>query len=1018
MFYSARKIIVEILKKDLVGPVEEYEVLNELPTQYYVMGKLYPQNNLSEEVDEARTPLLEAADYYDASISMSNQFNPSSMAITFMLKPKVERILISGGYAFYKPSVVDKKISWQREPYTFGEEISFSGSKIVKLEGGLQIRVCVRSTSINGKMVTIALVNEQKVLNNDAEEIAAACAFQPIIRVEGVDGGEIFSDINLRKSTALNSELRELELLYSDVSCYAQGHGCSAEWDGENPRWVSSKFMPEFNLHQMKPAEIAEDKILSMEYLSRAAVEEIVAGLKNFISEYQRWIDDLRRKIAGVRVNLRDVAQENLSRCQQSHDRILNSIELLQKNAQAFRAFQLANEAMLMQRRQTILKAGGKFEAGKVLWYPFQLAFILQELPSFIEPKCADRQLVDLLWFPTGGGKTEAYLGITTFVIFLRRLRAPESDGVTAFMRYTLRLLTLQQFERASILIFSCEILRKKYRLGGNEISIGLWVGGGLTPNKLDDSRKILRKLQRNEQVSPEESTPYQIKICPWCGGKLNVGDYSVDVEKKRMFIKCRNPLCDFQSAPNGLPVHIIDEAVYANLPTFIVATIDKFAQLPLNDEPAKLFGLTSNKKPPELIIQDELHLISGPLGTITGVYEAAVTKFCERNGIGAKIIASTATIRSASNQIKNLYGKDFSQFPASGFSAKDSFFAVESSPEERPARLYIGVMGIGATSTVTMIRVYGALLFATRYLAAQNFPAEVVDNFWTIVGYFNTLRELGSACTQVIDDVQSRFSYLAKTKFAEKYSGVPIQTYDFFEELTSRKNNSDITKIIQVNLNRRYPSADAYDFILASNMISVGVDVGRLGLMAVANQPKTNSEYIQATSRVGRDNLGLVVTMYNAARSRDRSHYEQFLKYHSAMYSYVEATSLTPFSDRARDKTLQALYVSLCRYLIASLRENSRASSFNPAASEVKKVAEIILDYVARIEPDEVSAVENELEELAQTWAKKISEGFVYKDWANKNKMLLQDEVYDDRFSVMNSMRSVDGQSGIYLLR
>lgn len=1012
-FYSAREILAEILEKDLVGPVEEHEALSELPTQYYVMGKLYPQNNLAEDVDDIRSTLLETADHYDASISLSNQFNPSSLAVTVVLKPKVERILISGRYAFYRPSG-DKIISWQREPYTFAEEFSFSGGKAIELEGGLQIRVFVHSVLSGGeKIVTVALVNGQKVLQKDAEKIAAACAFQPEIRVAG---GEIFSNVNLQNYNSQNSELQELELLYSDVECYAQGHGCSVEWEHRrNPRWVASTFMPEFNLRQMKPAEIAERKILSMEYLSTAPVGEIVGGLRKFIAEYQRWIDDLRRKISGVRENLREVAQENFKRCQRSHDRISNSIALLEKNPQAFRAFRLANEAMLMQRRQTILKAGGKFLSEKIFWYPFQLAFILQELPSFIEPESGDRRLADLLWFPTGGGKTEAYLGIAAFVIFLRRLRAPDSGGVAVFTRYTLRLLTLQQFERASILICACELLRQKYKLGGEEFSIGLWVGGGLTPNRLDDARKILKKLQAGAVISPEETTPCQIKFCPWCGAELTPDNYSVDAAGKRMLIRCGRAGCEFRG---GLPVHIIDEAIYAHLPTFIVATIDKFAQLPLNDEPARLFGITSANAPPELIIQDELHLISGPLGTITSIYEAAVTKFCERSGVGAKIIASTATIRNASNQIKNLYGREFLQFPASGLSARDSFFAVESAPEERPARLYLGVMGIGATSTVTMIRVYAALLFATRYLVTLNFPSEVIDNFWTIVGYFNTLRELGGACTQVIDDVQSRFSYLAKTKFAQKYSGVPVKNYDFFGELTSRQSNSEIAEILQERLSRRYPSNDVYDFLLASNMISVGVDVGRLGLMAVANQPKTNAEYIQATSRVGRDNPGLVVALYNAARSRDRSHYEQFLKYHSALYRYVEATSLTPFSDRARDKTLQALYVSLCRYLIDDLRENSCAANFDSSEPAVRKVTDIILDYVKKIAPEEVPAVESELEELARVWEEKISSGLVYKDWANKKPALLGGETDGGRFSAMNSMRNVDGQSGIYLLR
>ena len=729
-----------------------------------------------------------------------------------------------------------------------------------------------------------------------------------------------------------------------------------------------------------------------------------------------------------MKESLREIARSNIQKCQDACNRIDYAIRLLKESAEGdgkvFRAFQLANEAMLLQRRQTLLKSGKTFDPAKVCWYPFQLAFVLHELTSFIEPKghpgqeVPDRQMVDLLWFPTGGGKTEAYLGITAFVIFLRRLRDASADGVTVIMRYTLRLLTLQQFERASILIFACELLRKKYNLGGNEISIGLWVGGNLTPNHLKDARTSINK-QKQGGVD-EKSNPVQIKVCPWCGEKLYAQHYDVDLVQNRMTIRCPNPHCHFHSAPGGLPVHIIDDAIYQQLPTFVVATVDKFAQIPLNDKPAALFGIGNNKKPPELIIQDELHLISGPLGTMTGIYEAAISKLCERDGVCAKVIASTATIRNAANQIMALYGRNHTQFPPQGLSAEDSFFAVQSTPEEKPARQYFGVMGIGTTATTTLIRVNAAMLFATRYLATLGYPDAVVDNFWTITGYFNSLRELGGASTQILDDVQSRLDYLAKTKFVSVYPGVDTSKgYTYTEELTSRMSNSEITDIIQVKLKRSYTKdnhADVFDYLLASNMISVGVDVGRLGAMVVAGQPKTNAEYIQATSRVGRDNPGLVIAVYNASRSRDRSHYEQFLKYHSALYRYVEATSLTPFSDRARDRGLHALYVSLCRYLIENLRGNSQAINYRSDNPEVQKVEKIIIDYVRKVDPDELSAVMDELKDIQDAWDIAATGSLVYKSKRNEKK-LLKSDTENDRFRTMNSMRNVDGQSGIYLL-
>jgi hypothetical protein len=1050
-FYDARRVVSHILEQDFIGPVTKDECLAELPIQYYIMGKLYPQKDTVEALDLARNPLLEnEIETYDASISLSNQNNPSSMGITVTLKPGVEAICVTGGYAFYEPvsfedakncgidtskwEHLEKKPKevWRRNKYQYFERIVFSGERVeyADLPSGLQLQVYTHSIMESGeRVITIALVNENQS-ENDMGATSKSCAFQPVIRVTGIDGASVFTSVSRQTYLTTDPELLELDMLYSDVHCYAQGHGCSVMWDVESvePEWVESAFFPTFNLRQMKAAEVVSGNVLSMRFLSTAPVEDVVWELSAFAAKYQQWIKQQKDGISKVKPGLQDIAQSNIQKCQDAYNRINYAIKLLKDSAagegKAFRAFQLANEAMLLQRRQTLLKSGRQFDPDKVCWYPFQLAFVLHELTSFIEPKghpgqeVPDRQLVDLLWFPTGGGKTEAYLGITAFVIFLRRLQDANADGVTVIMRYTLRLLTLQQFERASILIFACELLRKKYNMGGNEISIGLWVGGNLTPNHLKEARTSINK--QKEGGVDEKSNPVQIKVCPWCGAKLHAQHYDVDLAGNRMTIKCPNQHCHFHTVPSGLPIHIIDDAIYQHLPTFIVATVDKFAQIPLNDKPAALFGIANNKKPPELIIQDELHLISGPLGTMTGIYEAAISKLCERDGVCAKVIASTATIRNAANQIMALYGRAHTQFPPQGLSAKDSFFAVQSTPEERPARQYFGVMGIGTTATTTLIRVNAAMLFATRYLAVLGYPDAVVDNFWTITGYFNSLRELGGASTQILDDVQSRLDYLAKTKFASEYPGVDTSKgYTYTEELTSRMSNSEITEIIQVKLRRSYSQgnhADVFDYLLASNMISVGVDVGRLGAMVVAGQPKTNAEYIQATSRVGRDNPGLVIAVYSASRSRDRSHYEQFLKYHSALYRYVEATSLTPFSDRARDRGLHALYVSLCRYLIENLRSNSQAINYRSDNPEIQKVEKIIIDYVRKVDPDELSAVMDELKDIQDAWDIAATGSLVYKSRKNEKK-LLKGDTENDRFRTMNSMRNVDGQSGIYLL-
>lgn len=1046
-FYEARKIITGILKDDLIGPVTAEEVLPELPTQYYIMGKLYPQSESGEVIDLVRNPLLEnAVETYDASISLSNQKNPSSMGVTCTLKPGVNEVLLSGSYAFYSPVLYEEaskyevdisrwmqsekkpKELWMRKGYSFQTKVQLGSEKVEKpvlLEGKLQLQIYTHTILENGeRVITVAMVNTNQA-GEDAIDKAKLCAFQPVLKIAGSTKNSIFTNANRQEQFSTDEELLELDLLYSDINCYGQGHGCSVEWDIDNaePLWVSSSWFPSYNLHQMMAAQIQDTQILSMKYLSEAMPSAVIPLLRSFVKSYDDWISKQTETAKALDDRYRERAEVNIQKCKCAFKRMMQSIDLLEKslnqNGDAIKAFQMANEAMLLQRRQTLIKAGKEFNPDTVTWYPFQLAFILHELSSFINPNGEERKIVDLLWFPTGGGKTEAYLGITAFVIFLRRIRKSTDDGVTVIMRYTLRLLTLQQFERASMLIFACELLRKKYHLGGTEISIGLWVGGKLTPNNLAEARTSINKQQRGAVVS-DDSNPCQIQVCPWCGKPISVHNYAVRTSDKRMLIHCQNDECDFKDAENGLPLHIIDEAIYEHLPTFVVATVDKFAQIPLSEKPASLFGISKGKNPPDMIIQDELHLISGPLGTMTGIYEAAITKICEANGPGVKVIASTATIRNAKKQILALYGKEFTQFPPQGLSAKDSYFAIESTPNERPAREYFGVMGIGTTATTTLIRVNAALLFATRYLAACGYEDKVIDNFWTITGYFNSLRELGGASTQILDDVQSRFSYLAKTKFAALSPKVDLSaSYDHLVELTSRMNNSEITKIIQDRLKRSYRNGhhkDVYDYVLASNMISVGVDVGRLGTMVVAGQPKTNAEYIQATSRVGRDNPGLVVTVYNSTRSRDRSHYEQFLKYHSALYRYVEATSLTPFADRARDRGLHALYVSLCRYLVPGMIGNDCAVAYNPENPEIKKIRESILDYVETVDPGELDAVIEELQDIEDEWNIAATGTLVYRSFKNEKK-LLKGDTENSRFRTMNSMRSVDAQAGIYLL-
>ena len=1056
-YYEARNKIVEIVSEDLLGPVTEDEVIKEVPTSYYIMGKLYPDTREYVESDDLGTSAdLELLDMENA-LASTNVYCPRSMGITYSVLPEIDYIRVRIKFAVYKSYSLEEAekenidisrystdieeaddnkkgrlLFWKRDKKEFEYKISTDTNSNVEIVSGIHLRTFVHVNPDNDiHIITTALTNERRVKEKDQIVIAANTIMQPEIHLMAEPGKNTFVEVGRRLEIKNNQELLELDMLYSQEICYAQGHGCSVNWDDKNisPAWIESSFMPKYNLCQMKPLEIDNNPVFNMKYLYTAEHDEVVRNLTKFMDDYNDWILKKESESKAERyIAYQDIANTNLDKCRNIENRIRHAISLLDdEKSLAWKAFRLANEAMYMQRYKSIEKQNNTsgvtaaIDDKKINWYPFQLAFMLMEIPSFVEPDGVDRKIVDLLWFPTGGGKTEAYLGIAAFEIFYRRLSNPQKcNGVSVIMRYTLRLLTIQQFERASILICACELLRKKYDLPGAEISIGLWVGNSFTPGSIEDAGRTLDEILITGQHKKDDADPCQIKICPWCGSKLYPKHYKINKNKVRMEIRCDNPSCDYHGVP--LPIRIIDEEIYHYRPSFIVATVDKFAQIAIQERTSALFSADGKASPPELIIQDELHLISGPLGTMTGIYEAAITSICESLGKPVKIVASTATIRNATKQIQALYAREYNQFPPQGISYDDSFFAVKSSEEERPARQYVGIMGTGTTFTTTVIRLYAAWLFASRYLIDLGYSDKVIDNAWTMTGYFNSIRELGATQSQVVDDIQSRYRFLKGKKFKEKYADFSgNDRYEKLVELTSRMPNEEISEVIQEKLKVPFIKGqenDVYDFVLASNMISVGVDVGRLGVMSVAGQPKTNAEYIQATSRVGRTNPGLVFTVYNGCRSRDRSHYEQFLKYHFAMYRYVEATSLTPFSDRARDRGLQALFVTLCRYLCPELREDNAAGNFRRDLDGVIKARQMIYKYVELVDEREKERMLDELTDIVDQWEDQAT---TYKElWYKKIKkpsLFRPDTDENSRFRIMNSMRSVEASSGIYIL-
>ena len=1039
--YGFRERLVDRVVRDLVGPSAPDEIVSDAPLDRYISGILYPRSG--ESVDawndvDVREDDADVDEAADPPVTLANVRYPSSIGLTFSVVARIGSIRVEVEAGRYEAIERDptgevdagegdprprrrrrgegpSDLRWSRSalhPQVVDLDVGTSGTDRRSLGDGLELFWKVRESDGQGVVsVTLALINTNGQPSDGMRD--PACIFQPTIRV-GAEGA--FVERRGETVAADDDDLASYSLLYRHARAFAVGHGCAVDWaaddDAETASAIWTTFTPTFDLNVAESNQDISSTALSLAHLAAGERSTLAAELESFVGEYETWIAARRDELVELPAPLASTGRRHLDLCKEATDRMRAGIALLGTDEDVWRAFRLANAAMHQQRSRISWIAAGCPAPGPDLeapatWRPFQLGFLLLCLPGIVDGGAADREIADLLWFPTGGGKTEAYLGLIAFTAFLRRLRG-RGGGVTALMRYTLRLLTIQQFDRASLLICCCEDIRRTEEgLGDDPFSIGLWVGQDGTPNDLAQARRSLDALRTGQPL--QKANPVQLHACPWCGSPLDHRNYWIATNPRRLVVGCRTTGCEFGQ---GLPVLVVDEDIYSFQPTLLIATADKFAAIAWRERVAELFNLDDpDGWPPELIIQDELHLISGPLGTLAGLYETAVDVLATKDGVAPKVIASTATIRRAGSQAEALFSRTLRQFPPPGLDARDSFFAVEAPADRVGTRRYVGLMAPGTSQSTLMIRTYAALLQGAADLAA---PDDAVrDPYWTLVGYFNSLRVLGGARMQVQDDVNDRLELLSKS---------PRQI-DERIELTSREPSGNIPDHLK-HLAATYPDPHALDVVLATNMISVGVDIDRLGLMVLMGQPQSTSEYIQATSRVGRRHPGLVAVLFNSARSRDRSHYESFAAYHSALYREVESTSVTPFSARARDRGLHAVLVALARMQVPALRPNegaARAPKFRP---ELELAVELIAERVARISPDEVYATRDELNRLVRSWISRAEADPVLRYSARDREHSLLVDAADadepgseDALPTLWSLRDVDRASGLHLV-
>jgi len=980
-----RADLVHALRLDLVGPEVNSplkdESLDTPPSRWYLTGFLVPttageSQKFDEQGDEevgteGGSVGADDGGGPDPTAAKNTPF-PSSMGLSFFVPAEATQLEVKASWGDYVYD--DANRLWKRTPRLETKVIDLPRQTPGTVEidvphaPGVFLALLVRPVNSGTgvdlmlpkgtRSVSVFLVNRRPPAGVDFLR-DTAFLFQAALEVLSEVAFVARPNLAGLHSTELDDQIADLQ--YADCPEFAVGHGVATEApliDGIC-RALRTLWVPTAEVERVEATSLTGVE-LSMEALALLADgADAQAKLGPLVDLYKDWLDKVQAAPDPTHPTRVATKKALLSAARAAAIRMQKGIDVL-ADPKVLEAFKLANKTMAQAARQRFGVMQGKDPATVATpsWRPFQLAFLLLNLPGIVDPLDADREIVDLLFFPTGGGKTEAYLGLAAFTILLRRLRTPGPEGVglAVLMRYTLRLLTLDQLGRAATLICALELERQANAgvLGDWPFEIGLWVGQAATPNVMgksgDNNERSARKKTIAYKANSSRPSPIPIEECPWCGEKFTSNSFELHPTTDApldLRIRCVNRRCPF-TRNSYLPILAVDEPIYRRIPCFLIATVDKFAAMPWTGQVGAFFGKVDRKDgdgfygpadsgkgsalpvsplPPDLIIQDELHLISGPMGTIVGLYESALDKLCTRmigdKVVRPKIVASTATARRADDQVRALFTRQGTQvFPPPLPDRRKTFFSETVPSSSIPARVYVGIAAQGRSPKVIMLRTYLAMLGASQKAYEDAGGKKAKDNpadpYMTLLGYFNSLRELGGARRIIEDEITARLRKYQERKREGEPKGVFTNRTIAYEvvELTSRVT-TDKVAAYKRRLAKAFPDDEAVHVAIATNMISVGLDIPRLGLMVVFGQPKTTAEYIQATSRVGREKTkpGLVVTMLNIHKARDRSHYERFGHYHTTFYRSVEATSVTPFSPRALDRGLAGTVVGLARH-------------------------------------------------------------------------------------------------------
>lgn len=971
--------------KRLIGPSEQAEELQEKPNKRYLTGMVFPQGAsaaaaVADEQQDAEGAEAEEVEGIESPTDILFQRLPASVGMTFAIADEEQSLTVSVNAAGYARGQAEtlavtsdvasgprgrRKAAavWRRKALSdngaaevvciaIGADAADIRTPRPVLGGRAELRVYIR-TAAGHRVATIVLVN-RRVTPEDTPVETDDILFQVAMTCAPSLGIPAYPD---PPAISPDPEAEELALQYRDMPAFAVGHGCGVFWPEPVAAMVSHvavDFLPSVEVPPVTTSidslSVREAEALCMKRLQDASYDPL-PSFRAIVAKYAGW----KALLATINIDPRfeEPRARILERIDLAIARMSDGVDLLASDAEVRRTFRLANRAMLLSlarsRNNTSRTPGAAFvdvdikllPVDEIAWRPFQIAFFLISLRGLWQPADPSRAIVDLIWFPTGGGKTEAYLGVAAFEMIRRRLfEGDAGKGTAVIKRYTLRLLTIQQFERAGSLICALETMRRRSDITHTQpFSLGLWVGNDSAPNRGEDAQEDLKKIWAI--AGRVDGVKVPLKQCPVCARliiperkKEGTAGVGIRMKAKSVELFCSDPACPFH---DGLPISFVDENLYEEAPTLLLGTIDKFAMLAWRPEARAFFGTDSGANAPSLIIQDELHLISGPLGTLAGIYEAAIDRIISSRGVPAKYICATATIRRSDDQIRKLYGREGALFPPAGVSAADSFFSKVQDDGAQPGRLYVGAMGQGHTATFSNVIASSALLAAGEDM--RRTCGDRVDTWWTVVAYHNSKRELGKTLSLARDDIPGRLKALGEARNVASSR---------VSELSANLRDSEIPEALH-RLSVELPNAEALDYVACTNMLSVGVDVQRLGLMLVNGQPKTVSEYIQASSRVGRSTSrppGIVFTLFSPTKPRDRSHYEFFRHFHKAFYRNVEPTSVTPFALPAQQRGLHGAFLALVR-MVSAIAANREAGAVSVHETTIRGLA---LDFMGRV--------------------------------------------------------------------